>query len=271
MAQTRLTMPVISVIAAKGGVGKTTLTANLALAFAESGRNVLAIDLDPQNALRFHLAEDLRAAESGLAEAAAGSRNWRQVMQRGRAGVVLLPFGDVDDDVQIAFEGHLAAHPGWLSDTLAGFDLPPGTIVLVDTPPGNSVFLQQALRASHVGIVTLLADAGSFATRSTVDRMVDKHCRPRADFIGCTYVVNQADASRRLNRDVLQALRAELGDSLLGVVHQDQAVCEALASALPVRRYAPHAQAAEDFAQIAARLLARLGTTPAPSFAKAFS
>jgi cellulose biosynthesis protein BcsQ len=50
-------MQVVSVIAAKGGVGKTTVTANLCIALAASGRQVLAIDLDPQNALRFHLAE----------------------------------------------------------------------------------------------------------------------------------------------------------------------------------------------------------------------
>ena len=72
MAQAHLTMPVVAVIGAKGGVGKTTLAANLSTSLAEAGHPVLAIDLDPQNALRFHLALDRTACEFGLAGALAG-------------------------------------------------------------------------------------------------------------------------------------------------------------------------------------------------------
>jgi ATPases involved in chromosome partitioning len=42
-------MKVIAVVSAKGGVGKTTLAANLASVLATSGRRVIALDLDPQN------------------------------------------------------------------------------------------------------------------------------------------------------------------------------------------------------------------------------
>ncbi|MDM0020205.1 cellulose biosynthesis protein BcsQ [Variovorax saccharolyticus] len=263
MAQAVLTMPVIAVIGAKGGVGKTTVAANLGTTLAESGHAVLAVDLDPQNALRFHLALDREACETGLAGVLAGRANWTQAMQPGRRGVVLLPFGAIDDEHQIDLERHLADHPGWLAETLARFQLPPDTLVLLDTPPGPSVYLQQALRVAQLCVVTVLPDAGSFATLPLVDRMIDKYCRGRADFVADLYLVNQVDAGKRLNRDVLQALRHELGDRLLGVVHQDQAVCEALASAVDVRRYAPFSEAAEDFAQCARQILRRLAP-PAP-------
>ncbi|MBB1600213.1 cellulose biosynthesis protein BcsQ [Variovorax sp. UMC13] len=251
-------MQVVSVIAAKGGVGKTTVTANLCIALATGGRPVLAVDLDPQNALRFHLAADPGAGDTaGLVDAERGVCGWAQAMQRGHQGVVLLPFGEVDDEAQVALEGRLAAQPHWLADTLAAFRLPADAIVVLDTPPGPSVYLQQALRVSQLNVVTLLPDAGSFATLPIVERMVDKYCRPRADFIASTYVINQADASRRLSRDVLQTLRDELGPRLLGVVQQDQAVSEALASATTVRHYAPYSQAVDDFAHCTAQLLER--------------
>lgn len=46
-------MHTISVINYKGGVGKTTITANLAAEMAFRGKKVLAIDLDPQASLTF--------------------------------------------------------------------------------------------------------------------------------------------------------------------------------------------------------------------------
>jgi chromosome partitioning protein len=46
-------VPVVSVMNYKGGVGKTTLTANLAAEIAHRGHKVLMIDLDPQANLTF--------------------------------------------------------------------------------------------------------------------------------------------------------------------------------------------------------------------------
>ena len=48
-------MFVIAVVSAKGGVGKTTLSANLGVGIAQRGYPVLIVDLDPQNAMQWHL------------------------------------------------------------------------------------------------------------------------------------------------------------------------------------------------------------------------
>src|SRR5690606_11057457 len=50
-------MTVISVINYKGGVGKTTLTANIGSELASRGKTVLLIDLDPQASLTFSFYE----------------------------------------------------------------------------------------------------------------------------------------------------------------------------------------------------------------------
>lgn len=266
MAKADVTMVVVPIVSSKGGVGKTTITANLCAELARRGRQVLAIDLDPQNALRFHLANDPATCEAGLVEAATGLMPWARAMQPAHGGVILLPFGTVDDERQVAFEQQLAQYPGWLGDTLARFALPPDTLVLLDTPPGPSVYLQQVLRAAHFSVVSVLSDAGSFATLPIIERMVDKYCRPRADYVGTGYVVNQVDPGKRLNHDVFEMLRTRLRSDLLGVLHLDQAVPEALASAEPVQRYAPMSQATQDFSSCAERLLGRIAAAgPAPS------
>jgi chromosome partitioning protein len=46
-------MKIVSVINYKGGVGKTSLTANLAAQLAWEGKKVLMLDLDPQTSLTF--------------------------------------------------------------------------------------------------------------------------------------------------------------------------------------------------------------------------
>jgi chromosome partitioning protein len=52
-APTGKAMRVISVINFKGGVGKTTLTANLGAELARRGKRVLLVDLDPQSSLTY--------------------------------------------------------------------------------------------------------------------------------------------------------------------------------------------------------------------------
>jgi len=68
---------------------------------------------------------------------------------------------------------------------------------------------------------------------------------------------------------VLAMLRQRLKSDLLGTVHLDAAVSEALASAQSVRQYAPLSQAAQDFADGVTRLLERLAAADADDAARA--
>lgn len=227
----------------------------------------MAIDLDPQNALRFHLIDSLQSSDLGWAHAWIENCPWVDSMCAGRSGVVVLPFGTIDDEHQMHIERHLSELPNWLGETLASFQLPNDTIVVLDTPPGPSAYLQQALRISHINVVTLMADAGSFATLPMIERMVDKYCQPRIDFVANSYIVNQVDASKRLNRDILQTLLSDLDPKILGVVHEDQAVREALAAGVALQQYAPTCQAVQDLAVCTDQLMLRLSlaAVPAPS------
>ena len=59
-------MPLICVCSPKGGVGKTTLAANLAYSLARTGSKVLALDFDVQNALRLHFGVPLNVGAARL-------------------------------------------------------------------------------------------------------------------------------------------------------------------------------------------------------------
>ncbi|WP_322004249.1 cellulose biosynthesis protein BcsQ [Paraburkholderia tropica] len=258
-------MKVVSVVSAKGGVGKTTVAANLASVLAAQGRHVVAVDLDPQNSLRLYFGVPLDSVD-GLSRAALTGAPWQSAMVDGSDGVVVLAFGALIEEEQHLFERHLDENPQWLLRGLESLRLDEPDIVVIDTPPGSSAYTRAALTAAHFAVNVVLADAASYAAIPQMQRMIDAYAAPRPEFRGEGYVVNQVDQSRQLNKDVLRVLRDMLGDHMFpGVVHDDEGVSESLACNTTVVRYDPLCQAAADMRAFGAWLLNALESDRATS------
>ncbi len=139
----------IAIVSQKGGVGKTTVSLNLALALAERRRRTLLVDLDPQGGLGHALA---RPDESlgGIADLLMGRATPEQAVLRTKLETLsLLPRGRFSPIDTTEFEEALAS-PGVLSGVLgqveSSFD-----IVLIDTPSGLGRITRAALAAAdHV-------------------------------------------------------------------------------------------------------------------------
>ncbi|APR39496.1 cellulose biosynthesis protein BcsQ [Paraburkholderia sp. SOS3] len=239
-------MKVIAVVSAKGGVGKTTLAANLASVLGSNGRRVIAVDFDPQNALRLHFGIPVDHFD-GVSRATVSGDPWRSVMFDGIDGVTVLPHGALNEDDRRAFEARLDSDPHLVRAALESLGLEPTDIVLIDTPPGATVYTRAALLAARFVLNVVIADAASYAAIPHMERLIQTYAVPRADFIGYGYVINQVDIGRNLTKDVLKVLRASLEPHLFpGVVHLDQGVSESLAYDTTVIHYDPLSQAAAD-------------------------
>ena len=85
MAGTPAVAKVLAVANQKGGVGKTTTVSCLGAAYAELGRRVLLVDLDPQACLTFSLGLDPEDVETSVYDLILG--NVEPAAEIGRAHV----------------------------------------------------------------------------------------------------------------------------------------------------------------------------------------
>jgi cellulose synthase operon protein YhjQ len=252
-------MSVIGVISMKGGVGKTTLTANLAAALAAKlgPQSVTVVDLDPQNAVHLHLGVD-DSEVRGVCGASVQDQNWRKTLLSSEHGVQCLPYGAVSEAEREDFENLLLEDPHWVGDQIRAAKLGRGGVGLFDTPPGPSVYLKQVFDCADMVMMVLLADAASYATVPAMETWLQEQAEQYPQ-LRSVYVLNQLDRSDVLNRDVANLLYQRLEKRLTPVhVHGDEAVREALAFQEPVLVYDPHGQASHDLARLADWLIETL-------------
>lgn len=238
-------MKIIAIVSGKGGVGKTTVSANLCAGLRRLGKSVLAVDLDPQNALRLHFGVSPRHV-GGLARAVLAGDDWRASVVQGNTGDYVLPYGSIDESDRLDFEQDLREDPNLLRTQLGLLGLAEDCIVVLDTPPGASVYLTQALSAANAAIVVALPDAASYATLPKIMSLMKQYCSRRKNFLGYLLLINQVDRVKQLADDVTDMMIAKFGKKSIALIHQDQAIPEALAYSKDLQDYDPLSRGAHD-------------------------
>jgi cellulose synthase operon protein YhjQ len=255
-------MPLICFSSPKGGVGKTTLAANVASELARGGQRVIALDLDPQNALRLHFGVALQDA-AGFTCHLARHPDWRHCVRETSAGVSLLPYGSSKMGDAIALYAAIAQTPELLQRPVSDILASPDICIVVDTPPGPTSLLATLLPQIDLLISVLLVDATSISLIPAVEEQDGDH---DAHTLGPDqgFILNQFDPRTRLGSVIADAATRHLGDRLLGVVYRDEHVAEAAAAQRLLADYAPASKANHDIAAIARLILRRL-RLPSPS------
>lgn len=250
-------MPLVCVCSPKGGVGKTTVTANLAWALARAGSKVLAIDFDVQNALRLHFGVPLSDGRGYVAKAGESS-DWSQSVLTAGGNIFVLPYGDATEAQRLDFEQRLANDSHFLTRGLSTLLNYPGLVIIADFPPGPNPALKAVSRLADLHLITLLADTASLSLLPQIEnqRLTGEPLNHR---LGHYFLVNQSDSRRHISRDVTAFMQQRLGDSLLGVINRDESVAEANASQQSIFDFSPASAAAFDIELISKRVAGLLG------------
>ncbi len=256
-------LPLIFFGSPKGGVGKTTVAANVAAGLAQLGFAVTVIDLDPQNALRLHFGVPLQDA-AGFAWSLVNpyaAPPWHSFLRPSQWGIKLLPFGEVDTVTALAVADALSQHPDRLTQIFQALLADPRQMLLVDSPPGPSSALSAALPYVDLLVCVLLADAISASLLPSIEagRAFGPGTQAGTDGGRIRYVLNQFEPASRLSRATAEAIRPYLGNRLLGEIRRDEFVAEAAASQCPLPFFAPACMAAADIANISRSIAGAFG------------
>ncbi len=250
-------MSLVCVCSPKGGVGKTTVSANLAYALARSGSKVLVIDFDVQNALRLHFGVPISDTRGYVAQATTAV-DWSQFILKADANLFVLPYGEVEEEQRLAFENAFSRDPHFLQRGLNTVLNYPGLVVIADFPPGPVPALKATKNIADMHIVVMLADSASLSLLPQMEnhKFLGTEMNDR---LGEYYVVNQSDMRRNLSRDVSQFFEQRLGDRLLGTIHRDECVPEANASQRSIMEFSAVSAAAFDIELISKKVAAIVG------------
>lgn len=251
----------IAVAAHKGGVGKTTVTANLGAVAAALGLRVLLVDVDPQGSLAVVLR--VTAEKPSLYEVLIGeATSAGAVRPTGIPHLDLLP---ADLDLAGA-EVELTGRARWrllLHDALV--PLTDYDLILIDTPPGLGALTILTLQ-SCTGAVVLCPP--EFLAHRALDQMLATIERVRAlspDLRLLGIVPTLAGRRSRHERDLLDTLGADFAALLLPEIPRRVAVQDAAMAGWPVTLHAPRSDAAAAFRALTDAVLGRAGLSQPPA------
>lgn len=250
-------MPLICVYSPKGGVGKTTLAANVCHSFSAMGLKAIALDMDPQNALKLHFGIPLEES-SGFAANALESALWSKHLLSTNHNVFVLPFGAVTPQQRLDLDVALLQDPIFVERGLDELLEQPELVVVADIPTGQIGVLNALLPKSDVLLIPLSADTASLSLLPTLETLIADVAllpKPPQSYV----VINHADYRRKISKDVESFLSQRLANSILGVVHRDESVVEANAAQKSIVSFNRASVAAFDIDVISKKIAKNLG------------
>lgn len=238
----------------KGGVGKTTTTANVGAILAKMGYSVLDVDLDPQMNLTFSLYDG--QVEESIYEAMTDRIDHLPIVSISEnldlvPSTLDLAAADMELVSAMSRENILRS----LLDPYQGkYDF-----ILMDCPPSLGILTVNGLTAANEIIVPLIAEAlpfNGFKFINETIKRVQKRLNPKAHITGI--LITRFERSR-LSKEMEEKMRSTLGELVFQTkIRKNIRVAEAPADCEDIFNYDPNSNGAKDYKMFTQELLSRL-------------
>lgn len=242
-------MKKIAVLNQKGGVGKTTITANLSHALAMAGKRVTAVDLDPQG----HLTASLgifKPPAHGICDLLEQRRDFNAVKIDSRDSLQLVPAGtglrEIEESGGVVSERmHLLKH----AIANIGNDQ---DFMILDCPPSSGLLAANAILAVDEVMVPVSGDYLSLNGLAHLMITLKRFDAVRERPINKKIVLSRFVSRRRLSREVLEKLKQHFPGMILKTpIREAAALAECPGVGRTIFEYRGTSTSAEDFRQLA--------------------
>ena len=250
---------VYAVVNQKGGVGKTTTTANIGAAIAHKGKKVLLIDIDAQSNLSAHFgySADADPDRGSMYDVLRNDKKLKDIIVPIKENLdlapasLLLSAADLELGGVIGRESLLRKAIYKIIDSYDFF--------LIDCPPSLGLLSLNGLVAASKVIIPVqsefLALHGVRQLLDTIDQIRDSY-NPGLSVGGVVHSLH--DSRRRLSRSVADAVREYFGDLVFStIIRTNVALAEAPAQGVSIFDYDFKSTGAEDFMKLAEEVIQR--------------
>ena len=253
----------IALINQKGGVGKTTSTANLGACLASMGRRVLIIDIDPQANLTVHFGVNPYELEASIYDVLLGDCTLEDVVvATADDGSDLAPANIDLAGAEIELVGMIGREI-ILKEKLEHIDSR-YDYLLIDCPPSLGLLTLNALTTvSEIFIplqVEFFALQGMSQLLKTLER-VRKRLNPNLEISGI--IACMFDSRTRLSHEVLANIRGYFAAKVFDtIVRKNVKLAESPSHGKPIITYDSRAAGATDYTSLAQEVIAQETAAP---------
>jgi cellulose synthase operon protein YhjQ len=243
----------IVIVGLNGGVGATTVTANLSHALLLLSKETIAVDLAELNVLRLHFTMDINSSD-GWTKHFANNKCWTEACYESPQKMRFIPFGTLDSSELEHYHEHKEAWITKLSTELSAVDMSDEhwQVIHLRNLEHNQSANREILQSADLVIIVINPDPINYYLIHNSSQYFTDLKILVGDVKKIKLLINNFQPESEVSQDFRLVLQKEFINKLLPIsLHRDTTVIDSIANLTNVHINSPHSQVARDYQSLA--------------------